>query len=267
MTFAASGSRAELEQLPAHLGSYNLVFHHRLMLAAKGMYLTPRSRILDFGCGSGRYVYDYRDAGFDAYGFDIAGSVELRQPSDEAYFRFGLSGVPGNVPDYEVDELSYRIGFGDDSFDFVFSNSVFEHVQNHDLALREIARVLRPGGLAIHTFPARYGLIEPHMFVPLGGVLTSLAWYRLWALLGVRNEYQRGMSARDVALANRRYAESGINYVPVPRLLHCARAHFPEATLAPELWTVGSFRHPLVRIPAVAWLYSRLDTVVLWLRK
>jgi len=55
--------------------------------------------------------------------------------------------------------------------------------------------------------------------------------------------------------------------VPVPRLLHCARAHFPEATLAPELWTVGSFRHPLVRIPAVAWLYSRLDTVVLWLRK
>jgi SAM-dependent methyltransferase len=267
MSLPPSGSHAELEQLPAHLGSYNLVFHHRLMLAAKGMYLTPRSRILDFGCGSGRYVYDYRDAGFDAYGFDIASSVELRDASDEAFFRFGLSGVPGNVPDYEVDEQSYRVAFDDDSFDFVFSNSVFEHVQNHDLALREIARVLRPGGLAIHTFPARYCLIEPHMFVPLGGIFTSVAWYRLWALLGIRNAYQRGMSARDVALANRGYAESGINYVPVPRLLQLASANFREAILAPALWTVGSFRHPLVRIPVVGWIYSRMGTVVLWLRR
>jgi len=48
-----------------------------------GIFLDRDSRILDFGSGSGKTVYEYRDAGFDAYGFDITSTVELRQPGDE----------------------------------------------------------------------------------------------------------------------------------------------------------------------------------------
>lgn len=258
---------ARLQRLPGHLAPYNSVWHHRLMLAAKGIYLTPETRVLDFGCGSGRTVYDYRDSGIEAYGFDIANGVELRQADDIGWFRFALTGRAANVPDYRVAEAAYRIGFEDQSFDLVVSNSVFEHVQDHDLALREIARVLRRGGLSIHVFPARYSLIEPHLFVPLGGAIRTLSWYRLWAHLGVRNRFQGQMAAEDVAKANLHYSRTGVNYLPVESILQLARAYFTEATLAPRLWTIGGFRHPMVRIPPFDWLYSRLSTVVLWLRK
>jgi SAM-dependent methyltransferase len=237
------------------------------MLAAAGIYLTPRSRVLDFGCGSGKTVYQYRDCGFDAYGFDLANDVELRQADDAALFRFASTAATGKVADYRLTGGDYRIAFDPASFDFVCSNSVFEHVQDHDLALREIARVLRPGGLSIHIFPARYSLMEPHMFVPLGGIIRNLYWYRLWALMGIRNRFQHGMSSTEAANANLHYSQTGINYPPVGKLLEIARRYFAEATLAPQLWTIGSFRHPLVRIPLLGWLYSRLDTVVLWLKR
>ena len=212
-------------------------------------------------------MYQYRDSGVDAFGFDIANYVDLRSAEDSALFRFSLTGKAGNIPDYEVAKDAYQIDFEDRSFDFVFSNSVFEHVQDHDLALREIARILRPGGVSVHVFPARYSLIEPHMFVPLGGIIRNLLWYRLWALLGVRNRFQAGMSPAQIARSNLNYSKTGIKYLPVESLLEIARRHFAQATLAPEAWTIGSFRHPLIRIPPVGWLYSRLNTVVLWLEK
>ena len=178
-----------------------------------------------------------------------------------------MTAASGEIADYRLTGGHYRIGFDSASFDFVFSNSVFEHVQDHDLALREIARVLRPGGVSFHIFPAPYSLIEPHMLVPLGGIIRNPPWYRFWALLGVRNRFQQGMSATEVAKANLRYSQTGINYLRLDTLLEIARRYFAEATLAPQLWTIGSFRHPLVRIPLLGWLYSRLDTVVLLLKK
>jgi len=267
MSLPITAQSADLERLPHHLGRYSTVWHHRLMLAAAGVYLAPHSRVLDFGCGSGMTVYQYRDCGFDAYGFDIANFVELRQPQDISLFRFALASTSREIADYRLPRADYRIGFDDATFDFIFSNSVFEHVQDHELALREIARILRPGGLSIHVFPARYSLIEPHMFVPLGGVIRSWQWYRLWAGLGVRNRFQRGMAAAEVARANLRYSQTGINYPQIKKLFADARRFFTTVDLVPQLWTTGSLRHPIVRIPTVGWLYSRLNTVVLWLEK
>ena len=44
----------------------------------------------------------------------------------------------------------------------------------------------------MHIIPARYMPIEGHIFVPFGGVFQHRWWYKLWALLGVRNQYQTG---------------------------------------------------------------------------
>ena len=108
-------------------------------------YLNDTSRILDFGCGDGHIVYEYHDAGFKAYGFDIRPAAILRRPEDEQYFRFAFTGKPVNVPEYAVTETSYKIPFDDGSFDFLFSTSTFEHVANYELAFAESARVLRQG--------------------------------------------------------------------------------------------------------------------------
>ena len=50
--------------------------------------------------------------------------------------------------------------FSDASFDLVLCNELFEHVQDLDLAFREIARVLRPGGRLVATCPLAFGQAE-----------------------------------------------------------------------------------------------------------
>jgi SAM-dependent methyltransferase len=63
-----------------------------------------------------------------------------------------------------------RLPFDDGSFDIVVSNHVVEHVggRGDQLGhLREIARVLREGGIAYLATPNRWTLVEPHFRLPL----------------------------------------------------------------------------------------------------
>lgn len=50
------------------------------------------------------------------------------------------------------------------------------------------------------------------MLTPLGRRFHSFAWMRLWAMRGVRNNWQQGLPAREVALRNSQCAKTGINY-------------------------------------------------------
>lgn len=47
----------------------------------------------------------------------------------------------------------HRLPFDDDSFDLVYSSHVMEHVAHFDAFQAELARVLRPGGHALHVVP------------------------------------------------------------------------------------------------------------------
>ncbi|MBM4127878.1 MAG: class I SAM-dependent methyltransferase, partial [Nitrospira sp.] len=169
--------------------------------AKLGCPIADGARVLDLGCGAGRTVYAYRDAGFDACGFDIKDYLSLRDESDRRHFSIGFD--EGN-----------RLPFADEQFDLVISEQVFEHVKDQAPLLRELHRIMRPGGLSLHVFPARYAPIEPHIFVPFGSILMHRWYYRIWATLGIRNQYQRGLSAREVAHRNACYAVEGLNYVP-----------------------------------------------------
>ncbi|WP_254965108.1 MULTISPECIES: class I SAM-dependent methyltransferase [unclassified Cyanobium] len=62
--------------------------------------------------------------------------------------------------------------FSDASFDLVICNELFEHVADLELAFREIARVLRPGGRLLATCPMAFGQwesIEKAQSDPHGG--------------------------------------------------------------------------------------------------
>src|SRR5262245_9929173 len=127
---------------------------HGALLREFGFELTPACRVLDFGCGDGALVREYRDARFEAFRVDIV----LRQ-SDPFLVAIAAD--------------SYRIPFDDRTFDFVFSNYVVEHVRDLAASAAEIFRVLKPGGVSLHFFPPKATPIEPHVFVPFATVIKG----------------------------------------------------------------------------------------------
>lgn len=234
---------------------------HRGILREMGVELAVGCRVLDFGCGSGSSVYAYRAAGFDAHGFDIENTLELRSPGDMQWFRLAAADGP------------YRIPFDDSSFDFVFSAVTMEHVMNYAVVAAEIARVLRPDAVSFHHFPSRYRPIEPHTFVPWGGVLQRYVWFLVWAQLGIRNEYQHGLEPREVARRNHEWILEHTNYLTGLEILDEFSPHFGDVRFIEDIylrhwWLKARLAAPLVnRFPQLRSLMSGLHTRALYLRK
>lgn len=63
-----------------------------------------------------------------------------------------------NSPIADVEMDIHNIQFEDNSFDAVFCNHVLEHVDDDKKCMRELCRVLRPGGLAIMQVPLNRNL-------------------------------------------------------------------------------------------------------------
>lgn len=93
--------------------------------------------VLDVGCGSGIDLAGYASAGANVTGVDLTPRhVEL------ARRHLAAMGLEGTVTEGDAEHLP----FPDESFDRVSSNGVLHHTPDMPAALREIRRVLRPGG-------------------------------------------------------------------------------------------------------------------------
>lgn len=106
-------------------------------------------RVLDAGCGGGRHLCEP----FRTPGIDVAG-VDLNR-SDLGKARGYLSLMSGEesgrwvVAQADVTKLP----FGDESFDVVICSEVLEHIADNRAAVRELVRVLKPGGDLVVTVP------------------------------------------------------------------------------------------------------------------
>lgn len=166
-----------------------------------GVSIPKDAKILDFGCGAGATVYALLDEGYsNVSGYDVLDYVELRDPADRSRF-------------HHTSRLELRLPFADNTFDLILSDQVFEHVLDQVTVFRELFRITRPGGHALHVIPARYPPIEGHIFVPFASIFPHRWWFKLWALMGVRNEFQQGLSANETADRNAFYHVEALNYV------------------------------------------------------
>jgi 2-polyprenyl-3-methyl-5-hydroxy-6-metoxy-1,4-benzoquinol methylase len=100
----------------------------------------PGAKLLDIGAGTGDFLIVAARLGYDVVGVEYsASSVE------EARKR-----VPGELFAGEVADAH----FPDASFDVVATTDVIEHTRDPQAFVREIRRILKPGGYAIITTPA-----------------------------------------------------------------------------------------------------------------
>lgn len=209
-----------------------------------GFFLEQGSRILDFGCGDGSFVYRLRDRGFDAHGFDIHNRVMLRSPGDARFFQFS----PGDGADSSIMTAPrFTVPFPNAAFDFVFSNQVLEHVIDIHTTLGEVSRVMKPGAISLNIYPSRTALLEAHTFVPLGGVIRARWWYCLWAWIGVANQHQIGKSIQERADENFRYARTGVCYRTDLQMIAEVGNYFPRAWFAEATYYGPRSRHAELR--------------------
>lgn len=96
------------------------------------------ARVLDFGCGNGRYMKTFTRlfSPSQIYGVDV---------NDEAFADLKDMGFHCA----ELPELAATLAYDDRSFDYVFSSNVIEHIPRSQYLgyLGEIFRVLKPGGV------------------------------------------------------------------------------------------------------------------------
>jgi len=109
--------------------------------------LPAQARVFDAGCGSGRNMVELARYG------TVTG-VELSQTS----VALARERAVGEVIEGSVLETP----FADDSFDLAVCLDVIEHLQDDLTALRELRRVVAPGGALLVTVPAYQWLWSGH---------------------------------------------------------------------------------------------------------
>jgi SAM-dependent methyltransferase len=100
------------------------------------LQLRRGAAVLDAPCGEGALAAALRRAGYDAFGVDIA-----------------PSGARVLGAAYRAADLNGPLPFDDETFDAVLSIEGIEHLENGYGYLRELRRVLKPGGHLILTTP------------------------------------------------------------------------------------------------------------------
>lgn len=117
----------------------------QMILAAAGE--RANGRVLVDGCGVGMYLARLAQHARQAVGLDIEHerTVEALQGAEQVICGAGE-----------------RLPFPDGWFDLVLSHEVLEHVADDQAAIREITRVLRPGGRLVLFVPNRGYPFETH---------------------------------------------------------------------------------------------------------
>jgi 2-polyprenyl-3-methyl-5-hydroxy-6-metoxy-1,4-benzoquinol methylase len=92
-------------------------------------------KVLDAGCGSGRFAYYAAKFGAEVWAIDLGSAVEVARRNTEA---------AGKVQVVQAD--LHRPPFAPESFDFIYSLGVLHHLPDPEAAFQNLLRYLKPAG-------------------------------------------------------------------------------------------------------------------------
>ena len=111
--------------------------------------------LLDMGCGAGRHAFETFRRGARVVAFDYS-AAELKDVTGlfAAMREAGEAGTGPTSMATAANGDALALPFPDDTFDHVIASEVLEHVSDDQQALREVFRVLKPGGTLAATVPS-----------------------------------------------------------------------------------------------------------------
>lgn len=144
-----SGYDEELTAMYAEQQSFiDAIWFRRIVKKLTNM--VGRGRVLDVGCGNGVLLKYFLDAGWSAYGVDLSPWAS-KFAQEYGYELYSCELEQSELPD--------------DFFAIVTSTSTLEHIPRPYEHVREIMRVLRPGGIAYFAGIPNYGSLSVRLNV------------------------------------------------------------------------------------------------------
>lgn len=157
-------------------------------VAARIETLVPPGRLLDIGCGYGQFLRACRQRGWQVQGVELGGPACARARAE------GLEVFHGTLS---------QAAFADNTFDLVTLWNVLDHLVDPLAEVREVRRVLRPGGLIYFRVPnAAFHLRAKRVM-------------RLLSHLGVRDVTTFHLISLEARTARRLLVQAGFGSVGV----------------------------------------------------
>lgn len=142
--FDRLSSSGDWSRLYAVADGFTYHFHVR---RARILELLPKrpGQVADLGCGPGVMVEAVRERGGNFTGIDYSPEM-VREASERFHGVPEVSFLQGDIE---------ALSLADGAYDTVICMAVLEYLEIPDKALREIHRILKPGGVALITVPKR----------------------------------------------------------------------------------------------------------------
>ena len=158
-------------------------FARRAKIIFQNLEVGPRSKILDLGCGRGFYLKGLRNL----FPRTENTGIDLNPAYLETTRRF-LDDPKTSI----VQGDAQKLPFGKNSFDRLIASEILEHLPKDQKALKEIKRVLKPGGIAMITVPNKN---YPFLWDPLNWALEKVFKLHLpshiWWVAGIWADHYR----------------------------------------------------------------------------
>jgi len=157
-------------------------------------HLSPGMSLLDVGCGPGSITAGLATAVAPG---QVVG-IDFQESQVAAARKRAASLGIANARFHAAD--AYALPFDDESFDVVFAHAVLVHLGDPLRALKEMRRVLRPGGLV--------GLRDPDLFGS-GFTFPMTELLELWREIGPRVRAHNGANPHPAREHRRLLREAG----------------------------------------------------------